>query len=58
MYAVGVETIQKMDVPRYRGLNVEDFVVAGLTYPVSVKQLHLHLVLPPFKHEKVFLIIL
>jgi len=29
-------------------------VTSGYNYPVSVKHLHLHAVLPPFKHEKVF----
>lgn len=28
--------------------------MAGYNFPVSVKHLHLHMVLPPFKHEKVF----
>lgn len=29
-------------------------IMAGFNYPVSVKHLHLHAVLAPFKHEKVF----
>jgi len=29
-------------------------VTAGYNYPVSVKHLHLHMVLPPFRHAKVF----
>ena len=33
---------------------MEDYVVAGYNFPVSVKHLHLHMVLPPFKHKKVF----
>ena len=32
----------------------EKYVVAGFNYPVSVPHLHLHLVLPPFTHDKVF----
>jgi hypothetical protein len=28
--------------------------VIGYNFPVSVKHLHLHVVLPPFKHQKVF----
>jgi hypothetical protein len=28
--------------------------VIGYNFPVSVKHLHLHVVLPPFKHHKVF----
>ncbi len=33
---------------------LEEFVVGGYNFPVSVKHLHLHMVLPPFKHKKVF----
>lgn len=33
---------------------IENFITAGYNFPVSVKHLHLHMVLPPFKHEKVF----
>jgi hypothetical protein len=33
---------------------VDEFITAGFNYPVSVKQLHLHVILPPFKHEKIF----
>ncbi len=34
--------------------NMEDYIVSGYNWPVSVKHLHLHVVLPPFTHEKVF----
>lgn len=33
---------------------IENCLVCGFNEPVSVKHLHLHMVLPPFKHEKVF----
>jgi len=50
-----MKLLHDMKVERFHGISLSEYVVAGYTYPVSVKQLHLHLVLPPFKHEKVFL---
>jgi len=38
----------------FKGKNLNDYIVAGYNLPVSVKHLHLHIVLPPFTHEKVF----
>mmetsp|Transcript_11033 Transcript_11033/g.41126 ORF Transcript_11033/g.41126 Transcript_11033/m.41126 type:complete len:280 (+) Transcript_11033:339-1178(+) len=35
-------------------ITLHDLVTTGYNYPVSVKHLHLHMVLPPFKHRKVF----
>lgn len=32
---------------------IDSFITAGFNYPVSVKHLHLHMALPPFKHEKI-----
>jgi len=34
--------------------DIDTMIVAGYNFPVSVKHLHLHMVLPPFTHEKVF----
>lgn len=34
--------------------DLDSLITAGYNYPVSVKHLHLHMVLPPFRHEKVF----
>jgi diadenosine tetraphosphate (Ap4A) HIT family hydrolase len=33
---------------------LDSFLTCGYNYPVSVLHLHLHMVLPPFRHEKVF----
>lgn len=53
MYAIGFEVLRQMDLTDFGNNNIDDYLVAGFTYPVSVKQLHLHMVLPPFKHDKV-----
>ena len=34
--------------------DIDALITAGYNYPVSVKHLHLHCVLPPFTHAKVF----
>lgn len=34
-------------------ITLDDIIQAGYNFPVSVKHLHLHMLLPPFKHEKV-----
>lgn len=32
----------------------DEIVIAGFNFPVSIPHLHLHMALPPFRHEKVF----
>jgi len=54
LYEHGLKELKKRNPSRFEGLNMESYVVAGYNHPVSVKHLHLHMVLPPFKHEKVF----
>ncbi|KAL9652537.1 hypothetical protein ABK040_000107 [Willaertia magna] len=53
----GIEEFQKRDLSRFdsvEGFDLRRDVIAGYNWPVSVKHLHLHMVLPPFKHHKVF----
>lgn len=38
----------------FENVTIEDLVTSGFNFPVSVKHLHLHMVIPPFKHRKVF----
>jgi diadenosine tetraphosphate (Ap4A) HIT family hydrolase len=54
LYTYGLNELKRRNLKRFEGKNLEDYVVAGYNYPVSVKHLHLHMVLPPFRHEKVF----
>jgi len=61
LYKLGVDEMQRRlkvkynkAIQLYEGKHLEDYIVAGYNYPVSVKHLHLHIVLPPFTHEKVF----
>ncbi|KAF0976839.1 hypothetical protein FDP41_004134 [Naegleria fowleri] len=55
LFKAGVEEFKKRDLSRFgENFNIEENVIAGYNYPVSVKHLHLHMVLPPFKHHKVF----
>jgi hypothetical protein len=37
-----------------QGHQVDELITAGFNYPVSVRQLHLHVIVPPFKHERIF----
>jgi len=61
LYKLGLDEMERRrkvkynkEIQLYDGKNLEDFIVAGYNFPVSVKHLHLHIVLPPFTHEKVF----
>jgi diadenosine tetraphosphate (Ap4A) HIT family hydrolase len=42
------------EVDPSKPFDLASLLTAGYNFPVSVKHLHLHAVLPPFKHEKVF----
>lgn len=39
MYELGVNEVKKLRLPRFSGKNVDDYIVAGYNYPVSVKVL-------------------
>jgi len=62
LYELGKQEFIRRQIPLFSPtddgkeapLNLDDFIVSGYNYPVSVKHLHLHMVLPPFRHEKVF----
>ncbi|ELR24964.1 UBA/TSN domain containing protein [Acanthamoeba castellanii str. Neff] len=55
LYEMGLNEIKQRNLARFQGKNVEDYIVAGFNMPVSVKHLHLHMALPPYNHEQVFL---
>lgn len=52
MYQLGVNELKRRKIKYYENLNIEDYVLAGYNYPVSVKHLHLHVALPPWFHRK------
>lgn len=53
LFKAGVEEFKKRDLSRFgENFNIEENVIAGYNYPVSVKHLHLHMVLPPCKFLK------
>jgi len=61
MYTLGVNEFARRlrlkynaSIQLYEDVDFRDYVVAGYNLPVSIKHLHLHFVLPPFRHEKVF----
>lgn len=57
LYAVGLNHLKTRGFCQRYNVHpdeLEHWITAGYNYPVSVKHLHLHMVLPPFKHEKVF----
>lgn len=54
MYKVGKQMLVDRKVELYEGYNMDDLLVCGFNWPVSVKHLHLHLVLPPFFHRNCF----
>jgi len=53
MYKRGRDEFLKRKVPWLEGQNIDDFISSGYNYPVSVKHLHIHMILPPFKHHKI-----
>eukprot|EP01080_Neovahlkampfia_damariscottae_P005201 gene5201-8807_t len=54
LYELGLKEFESRNIEKYKGKDLKEFITAGYNYPVSVKHLHLHIVLPPFKHKKVF----
>jgi diadenosine tetraphosphate (Ap4A) HIT family hydrolase len=57
LYEAGLKHLESRGFCERMGIPKEElpqWIIAGYNYPVSVKHLHLHMVLPPFKHEKVF----
>lgn len=52
MYEKGIEIIKKRDIPYLKG-TIEEVLVVGYNYPVSITHLHLHLLLPPFNNDNV-----
>jgi diadenosine tetraphosphate (Ap4A) HIT family hydrolase len=54
MYRKGVEHINSRKIPLFEGLNIEDVMTCGFNFPVSVKHLHLHIMLPLFSHKSSF----
>lgn len=54
LYDLGMKEFENRNLERFKGKDLNDYVTAGYNFPVSVKHLHLHLVLPPFSHKKVF----
>lgn len=55
LYQLGLDEFHRRKIERFEKCDLNEFVTAGYNFPVSVKHLHLHMVLPPFKHKKVFL---
>jgi diadenosine tetraphosphate (Ap4A) HIT family hydrolase len=54
LYEIGLDEFKSRNLERFAGKDLRDYITAGYNFPVSVKHLHLHMVLPPFKHKKVF----
>lgn len=54
LYELGLKEFESRNLERFKGKDLNDFITAGYNFPVSVKHLHLHMVLPPFTHKKVF----
>lgn len=57
LYALGRAEFLRRNIawlPKDGAFDINELVTSGYNYPVSVKHLHLHMVLPPFKHEKCF----
>lgn len=56
MFQCALEELRRREdvQARFDVERLQESLVAGFNFPVSVKHLHLHAVLPPFKHKKVF----
>jgi len=53
MYECGKKLLMARNIPWLQGQNIDDFISAGYNYPVSVKHLHVHLIMPPYTHNKI-----
>lgn len=53
MYAAGKQQLLSRNIAWLKGQDIDAFISAGYNFPVSVKHLHIHVMLPPFKHNKV-----
>jgi len=53
LYRRGRDVIAGLKLPWLRDDEIDEFVVAGYNYPVSVKHLHLHMIMPTYKHHKI-----
>eukprot|EP00823_Brevimastigomonas_motovehiculus_P003038 TRINITY_DN1825_c0_g1_i3.p1 TRINITY_DN1825_c0_g1~~TRINITY_DN1825_c0_g1_i3.p1 ORF type:complete len:260 (+),score=57.95 TRINITY_DN1825_c0_g1_i3:194-973(+) len=53
LYEFGKKQFLSRNIPWLKDQNIDDFISCGYNYPVSVKHLHIHMIIPPFKHNKV-----
>jgi len=53
LYESGKREILRRNLSWLNDDNFIDWVSAGYNFPVSVKHLHLHMMVPPYKHEKI-----
>eukprot|EP01124_Arcella_intermedia_P014927 TRINITY_DN21480_c0_g1_i1.p1 TRINITY_DN21480_c0_g1~~TRINITY_DN21480_c0_g1_i1.p1 ORF type:complete len:962 (-),score=266.88 TRINITY_DN21480_c0_g1_i1:38-2923(-) len=53
LYEAVVGEAEKLEVPFTEHNSIEEVALIGFNFPVSIKQLHLHLILPPYKHSKI-----
>jgi len=53
LVAAGKAELTRRNIPWLKGLSMDDFLSVGYNYPVSVKHLHVHVILAPFKHNKI-----
>jgi diadenosine tetraphosphate (Ap4A) HIT family hydrolase len=54
LYELGLKELESRNLELFKDKNLGQYVTAGYNFPVSVKHLHLHFVIPPYKHQKVF----
>jgi len=53
LYECGKQQLLKRNLPFLKDQDFDSLVSAGYNFPVSVKHLHIHMILPPFKHNKI-----
>jgi len=56
LYEAGKKELMSRNIGFLNGLSsneIDELLSCGYNYPVSVRHLHIHMVLPPFKHNKV-----
>jgi diadenosine tetraphosphate (Ap4A) HIT family hydrolase len=54
MFQEGLNEFKKRDLQQFKDFKLEDLLTCGFNFPVSVKHLHLHMILPPFNHKNCF----
>lgn len=54
LYQCALDSLKLKKNPMFEDKNIEDYLIVGFNYPVTIEQLHLHAALPPYAHTNVW----